>query len=138
MKGLDFKTTQSILEIARKQTGETNAARWGIQIMQHILILIDFTENTLNYNKTIGDHDFTALAGFTYQSTNTKSLVTAGTTFSSETIRNLNYATVILQPQSDITVGLTSFLGRLNYKKTSICYASYRTDGSSLFDVGNK
>jgi hypothetical protein len=66
------------------------------------------TENTLNYNKTIGDHDFTALAGFTYQSTNTKSLVTAGTTFPSETIRNLNYATVILQPvQSDITVGLT-------------------------------
>jgi TonB-linked SusC/RagA family outer membrane protein len=146
MKGLDFKTTQSIYfrNSARKQTGETNAARFGNPNYATYTnsTYFDFlTENTLNYNKTIGDHDFTALAGFTYQSTNTKSLVTAGTTFSSETIRNLNYATVILQPvQSDITVGLTSFLGRLNYayKNKYLLSASYRTDGSSLFDVGNK
>lgn len=146
MKGLDFKTTQSIYfrNSARKQTGETNAARFGNPNYATYTnsTYFDFlTENTLNYNKSIGDHDFTALAGFTYQSTNTKSLVTAGTTFSSETIRNLNYATVILQPiQSDITVGLTSFLGRLNYayKNKYLLSASYRTDGSSLFEVGNK
>lgn len=146
MKGLDFKTTQSIYfrNSARKQTGETNAARFGNPNYATYTnsTYFDFlTENTLNYNKSVGDHDFTALAGFTYQSTNTKSLVTAGTTFSSETIRNLNYATVILQPvQSDITVGLTSFLGRLNYayKNKYLLSASYRTDGSSLFDVGNK
>lgn len=145
-KGLDFKTTQSVYvrSSARKQTGETNAARFGNPNYATYTnsSYFDFlTENTLNYNKSIGDHDFTALGGFTYESTNTKSLVTAGTTFSSETIRNLNYATVILQPvQSNITVGLTSFLGRLNYayKNKYLLSASYRTDGSSLFDVGNK
>ena len=145
-KGLDFKTTQSIYfrNTARKQTGETNAARFGNPNYATYTnsTYFDFlTENTLNYNKTVGDHDFTALVGATYQSTNTKSLVTAGTTFSSETIRNLNYATVILQPiQSDITIGLTSFLGRLNYafQNKYLVSASYRTDGSSLFDVGNK
>ncbi|NRS88045.1 TonB-linked SusC/RagA family outer membrane protein [Flavobacterium sp. 7E] len=145
-KGLDFKTTQSVYvrNSARKQTGETNAARFGNPNYATYTnsSYFDFlTENTLNYNKSIGDHDFTALGGFTYESTNTKSLVTAGTTFSSETIRNLNYATVILQPvQSNTTVGLTSFLGRLNYayKNKYLLSASYRTDGSSLFDVGNK
>ncbi|WP_366182509.1 TonB-dependent receptor [Flavobacterium ovatum] len=145
-KGLDFKTTQSIYykNSQRVQTGETDASRIGNPNYATYTngTYFDFlTENTLNYNKTIGSHDFTALGGFTYQSTNTKSLVTSGTTFSSESIRNLNYATVVLQPiQSDITVGLTSFLGRLNYSYMSKYQfsASYRTDGSSLFDVGNK
>ncbi|MEZ7506839.1 SusC/RagA family TonB-linked outer membrane protein [Flavobacterium sp. Arc2] len=145
-KGLSFKTTQSIYfrNSERTQTGETNAARFGnpnyaTYTSSHFYDFL--TENTLNYNKTVGNHDFTALAGATYETTNTKSLVTAGTTFSSESIRNLNYATVILQPvQSNITTGLTSFLGRLNYayKNKYLLSASYRTDGSSLFDVGNK
>lgn len=145
-KGLSFKTTQSIYfrNTERAQVGETNAARFGNPNYATYTSsrFYDFlTENTLNYNKTVGNHDFTALAGATYETTNTKSLVTAGTTFSSENIRNLNFATVILQPiQSNITTGLTSFLGRLNYayKSKYLLSASYRTDGSSLFDVGNK
>ena len=145
-KGLDFRTTQSIYfrNTARTQTGETNAARFGNPNYATYTNsnYFDFlTENTLNYTKTIGDHDFTALGGFTYQSTNTKSLITSGNTFSSESIKNLNFATVISKPiQSDVTVVLASFLGRLNYayKNKYLLSASYRTDGSSLFDVGKK
>jgi hypothetical protein len=57
MKGLDFKTTQSIYfrNSARKQTGETNAARLRNPIMQHILIQLTLTSNrnTLNYIKRL-------------------------------------------------------------------------------------
>ena len=145
-KGLSFKTTQSVYfrNTERKQTGETNAARFGNPNYATYTStrFYDFlTENTLNYNKSIGNHDFTALVGATYETKNTKSLVTAGTTFSSESIRNLNYATVILQPvQSDVTIGLASVLTRVNYayKNKYLLMASYRTDGSSLFGVGNK
>lgn len=144
--GLDFKTTQNLYyrNSERAQTGQSDATRVGNPNFATYTSInyFDFlTENTLNYNKSIGDHDFTALAGFTYQKTNTKSMQTRGTTFPSEGIKNLNFATVILPPvQSDITVGLMSVLGRVNYayKSKYLLTASYRTDGSTLFGAGNK
>ncbi|WP_445736589.1 SusC/RagA family TonB-linked outer membrane protein [Mariniflexile sp.] len=145
-KGLDFKTTQNLYfrNSEREETGQSDATRVGNPNYATYTSTnyFDFlTENTFNYNKSIGDHDFTALAGFTYEKTNTKSLQTRGTTFPTDDIKNLNFATVILAPvQSDITVGLMSFLGRVNYayKSKYLLTASYRTDGSTLFDVGNK
>ena len=145
-KGLDFRTAQNIYyrNGQRLQSGASNATRFGnpnYATYTNTNYFDFLTENTLNYKKTVGNHDFTGLAGFTLQSTRTKSLVTAGTTFPSDFTKNLSFATVILQPiQSDLTVGLLSFLGRVNYsyKDKYLLMASYRTDGSSLFDDGKK
>lgn len=140
--GLDFKTTQSIYyrNSDRAQTGQSNATRFGNPNYATYINTnyFDFlTENTLNYNKNIGDHDFTVLAGFTYQNTREKTLETGGTTFPNEQTKNLSFASVITAPvQSDVTIGLMSVLGRVNYayKGKYLLTASYRTDGSTLFD----
>ena len=144
--GLDFRTAQNIYykDSKRVETGAANAARFGnpnYATYTNTNYFDFLTENTLNYKKSVGDHDFGALGGFTFQSTRTKSLVTAGTTFPTDFIKNLNFASVVLQPQqSDESVGLVSFLGRFNYsyKDKYLFMASYRTDGSSRFADGNK
>ncbi|WP_418263223.1 SusC/RagA family TonB-linked outer membrane protein [Flavobacterium faecale] len=146
LKGLDFRTTQSIYyrNSDRLESGAANASRFGNPNYATYTndYYFDFlTENTLNYRKTVGNHDFTGLAGFTLQSTREKSLITAGTNFPSDFVKNLNFATTIAQPiQSDITTGLVSVLGRINYayKDKYLVMASYRTDGSSKFAEGNK
>ncbi|MBW1654267.1 SusC/RagA family TonB-linked outer membrane protein [Flavobacterium quisquiliarum] len=145
-KGLDFRTTENIYyrNSQRVQSGAANAARIGnpnYATYTNANYFDFLTENTLNYKKSIGNHEFGALAGFSLQSTRTKSLVTAGTTFPSDDNKNLNYATVILQPiQSDVSIGLVSFLTRVNYayKDKYLLMGSYRTDGSSKFGDGNK
>lgn len=145
-KGLDFRTTENIYyrNSQRVQSGASNAARIGnpnYATYTNANYFDFLTENTLNYKKSIGNHEFGALAGFSLQSTRTKSLVTAGTTFPSDDNKNLNYATVILQPvQSDVSIGLVSFLTRVNYayKDKYLLMGSYRTDGSSKFGDGNK
>ncbi|GIZ08622.1 SusC/RagA family TonB-linked outer membrane protein [Flavobacterium sp. UMI-01] len=145
-KGLDLRTTQNIYykNSERLQSGAANASRFGNPNYATYTTTnyFDFlTENTLNYKKSIGNHDFTGLAGFTLQSTREKFLVTAGTNFPSDFVQNLNFATTIAQPiQSDITTGLISVLGRVNYayKDKYLVMASYRTDGSSKFADGNK
>lgn len=145
-EGLTFRTSQSLYfrNTARTQTGETDAARLGNPNYATYTNnnYFDFlTENTLNYTKTFGDHSFTALGGFTHQTTDIKQIITSGNTFSSTSIKNLNFATVVLQPvQFYETRVLASFLGRVNYdyKSKYLLTASYRRDGSSLFDVGKK
>ncbi len=145
-KDLNFKTTESIYFKSghRKETGAKDAARFG---NPNYATYTDFsyfdflTENTLNYKKSIGNHEFTALLGGTLQSTRIQSLITSGTTFPSDFVTNLNFATVILQPiQSDVTVGLISVLGRVNYnyKEKYLLMASYRRDGSSIFAPGKQ
>jgi TonB-linked SusC/RagA family outer membrane protein len=146
LKGLDFKTTQSVYyrNSSREQTGQSNAARIGntnYATYTNAKYFDFLTENTLNYKKSFGNHDITALGAITYETTSTNSLITSGSAFPSEDIKNLNYATVVAQPiQSDVTVSLLSYLARLNYsyKNKYTVMASYRTDGSSLFDTGNK
>jgi len=100
-------------------------------------------ENTLNYTKTFGNHDFTALAGtstikskfenFDGFGDNQASPLTGfydlGSNTSAKDIASL------LQE-----VALASFFGRLNYKFKDryLFQASLRADGSSVLSTGNK
>lgn len=146
VRELEFKTVQNIYfkNSQRLQSGKTNAVRIGTPNFANYTNYnyFDFlTENTLDFKKNIGDHDFSVLAGFTLQSTREKSLITSGNTFPSDNIYNLNFAANTTQPiQSDITIGLISVLGRINYsyKDKYLFMASYRRDGSSLFAKGEK
>lgn len=101
-------------------------------------------ENTLSYQKTLGDkHNFSALAGFTYQDFKTTSLGGSGTGFLSDVTETGNLASASLPgiPSSGYTKSvILSYLGRLNYIYDNKYYftASFRSDGASKYSKGNK
>ena len=101
-------------------------------------------ENTISYHKAFGSkHDFSALAGFTYQDFKTTSLSGSGTGFLSDVTEtgNLGSANLPGIPGSGYTKSvILSYLGRLNYTFDNKYYitASFRSDGSSKYSDGNK
>lgn len=145
-KGLSFKTTQNVYyrDTDRLRSGAKDALRIGnpnYATYTDINYFDFLTENTLNYKKTVGNHEFTGLIGATMQSTTIKSLTTSGSAFPSDFIKNLNFATIIAQPiQSNFTESMISVLSRVNYayKEKYLLTASYRQDGTSKFDTGHK
>jgi TonB-linked SusC/RagA family outer membrane protein len=118
----------------------TGSASIGFASVMNIL-----NENTLTYSRHFNkDHDISALAGFTYQDSKTK---TAGTGSVSGFLtdqfqtNNLSAGTVVGTPSSNSSRWtLLSYLGRINYsfKNTYLLTASIRSDGSSRFGEGNK
>ena len=100
------------------------------------------TEYTLNYNKRIGDHNFSALAGFTSQKETTEINTMSSNRFPNNLVPTLNATSgVITTGSSEIFEwSLMSYLGRLNYNFKSKYYvtASFRTDGSSRFGSESK
>ena len=101
------------------------------------------SENTLNYVKTIRDHDFTGLFGVTTERTSVSREQTTGIDFPSDDIRTLASASQIDKSRTFGTkseIGLNSFLGRVTYayKSKYLFSSSLRTDGSSYFGPGNK
>jgi len=93
-------------------------------------------ENTLNYDRTFGPHALNLLAGYTEQKTNLRSLGIVATGFPSNDIRVASAAETRSQaPSQDITTGLLSYFGRINYvfDDKYLFTATLRRDGSSLF-----
>lgn len=98
------------------------------------------TDYTLSYNKSKGDHDFSALAGFSaqyFQQSNlnvlAKDFATGITEFSGNVNndRNTNYNIGSTKNEN----GLVGYLGRVNYsyKNTYMITANVRYDKSSRF-----
>jgi TonB-linked SusC/RagA family outer membrane protein len=101
------------------------------------------TENTLNYKKDFGDHNFDVLAGYTAQSSKNTATQTTGLDYASDEFNTLNNALFIDKSGtfgSKSEIGLLSYLGRVNYayKSKYLLSVSYRTDGSSYFASGKK
>ena len=100
-------------------------------------------ENIANYSKKIGDHNISALAGFTYQDY-------VSTTFNGSSSGFLSDVTETGNIQGGQTPGipssgytkwvLMSYLGRLNYsyKDRYLATVSIRRDGSSRYSPDNK
>ena len=101
-------------------------------------------ENTISYTKTFNDdHDFSVLAGVTYQDFLNTSLSGSGAGFLSDAFQtyDLNAAGTPGIPGSGYSNSvLLSYLGRINYsyKNKYLATVSYRADGSSKFSKGNK
>lgn len=100
-------------------------------------------ENTLNYNVTKGNHNFTGLLGFTTQQTIIKESNIVGRNFPTDEFETLNQAAQIDQALTQTLkdrIGLISYLGRLtyDYKNKYLLAVSYRMDGSSYFAKGQK
>ncbi len=148
MKGVDFKSlvTTNINYTNGLNWANRNAERDGTVskgVFTNNSSIDILAEETVNYTKSIKDHSFVALLGFTTQTTKVEKNQVTGLDFPNDNIRTLNNATVIdksLTIGSTNRIGLVSYLGRVNYSYQSkyLLTASFRTDGSSYFGPGKK
>ena len=100
-------------------------------------------ENTINYNKSIGDHTFSLLGGFTYQKYRMDRSRVAASNFADDRLPNIQGAADINRGGTFDQVqewSLVSFLSRLtyNYKGKYLLTGSIRSDGSSRFGSDNR
>ncbi|MDR2912840.1 MAG: TonB-dependent receptor [Alistipes sp.] len=100
------------------------------------------TETTLNYNKSFGDHNLSALAGYTTQKYEDGSNFLGSQSYPNNLVPTLNaVSNDILEGNSQLGEwSLISYLARVNYNYKSKYYitASIRSDGSSRFGRDNK
>lgn len=113
--------------------------RQGIRNTNRYLTFTWLNENTISYNKTIGDHEFTALVGNTLQRANIHRLNTNATGFATDEVVIVNNATSYNASEGYDNWSLASFISRINYiyKDRYIFTANYRIDGSSRFGQEN-
>ncbi|KAA6348147.1 TonB-dependent receptor SusC [termite gut metagenome] len=98
------------------------------------------TENTLNYNKTFGDHSVTGLLGYTVQENKYEDSNILSGSFPNNGVHTLNAG----KPQTAETTAsewaLISYLARATYSYQGkyLASASIRTDGSSRFGINSR
>lgn len=100
-------------------------------------------ENTLTYDKTIEDHKFSALLGYSMEAFDTEFLFTATSDFDDN---RLGYNAIQVGADKTLIFNgtsarqLQSFIGRINYsfRDKYLLTISTRVDGSSVFGSGNK
>lgn len=98
-------------------------------------------QNTLTYNKLIGQHNINAVVGASFEKTENSSNKSWGEGFSNDVLSNVSSATVFTNGASTATnSGLASYFGRVNYGYANkyLLTLSARVDGSSKFAVDNK
>jgi TonB-linked SusC/RagA family outer membrane protein len=100
------------------------------------------TEYTLNYNRSFGLHQFSALGGFTAQKERGDFNSLTSNRYPNNLVPTLSAVSgIITNGTSEIYQwSMVSYLGRVNYNYNSKYYltASVRTDGSSRFGSENK
>ena len=113
----------------------------GIASHSNSLSFYWISENTLTYNKTIGKHNFSALAGFVSSKINSESSGITGKNFGSSAVHTVNAATEISATYSVPRKKKNeSYLGRINYSYDDryLLTANIRADGSSVFGPNYK
>lgn len=100
------------------------------------------TETTLNYTKSLGQHNLTGLIGYSTQRETFESSVLTSNRYPNNLVPTLSAVSGLLTGGSSNIAewSLLSYLGRVNYNYNSKYYltASLRTDGSSRFGAENK
>lgn len=97
-------------------------------------------ENTVNYKKSFGNHNFEALAGYTIQRYSYESSVINGSQFPDDDISWVSAATTRIGDVGATQWSLLRFVGRLNYNYNEkyLLEAAFSRDGSSRFGPNNK
>jgi TonB-linked SusC/RagA family outer membrane protein len=98
------------------------------------------SENTLNYEKSLGKHNFEALAGYTYQKYAAENSGINGTQFPDDHIQWISAATTRLGNVGADEWSLIRYIGRLKYNYDGKYLAEFALgrDGSSKFGPENK
>ncbi|WP_233635565.1 SusC/RagA family TonB-linked outer membrane protein [Hymenobacter setariae] len=110
---------------------------------EHNLYLYWNNTNTLTYTKSLGDHNFTALAAATFEKFRLNNEVASGQAIPSNdpSLRQLDAATANYNANGNTyTNTIASLIGRLtyDYKGRYLLSASIRRDGASVFPTNNR
>ena len=147
IEGLTAKTSLGITIEQRKRTrwDGTKHHSAGNSRAQYLLnnrfksrIISD---NTLLYNKQIGNHDISALAGVTIQKRKEEISQITGTGYTNDLLKNLQGATTLVNDgEINVERSKIGYFGRINYAFDNkyLVSASFRRDGSSVFGVDSK
>ncbi|PUZ23773.1 TonB-linked outer membrane protein, SusC/RagA family [Chitinophaga costaii] len=100
------------------------------------------TENYFTATKKFGEHDITAVAGYSYQKTSNRFSTLVGQNFVNDVLQNENLSTAgTMLISNDLQrYGLSSWYGRGNYafKDRYLITFTGRADGSTKFGSNNK
>ncbi|MFD2556462.1 SusC/RagA family TonB-linked outer membrane protein [Sphingobacterium tabacisoli] len=121
----------------RFTNNKVNGSIWNNEITNLL------NENTLSYTKKINkQHTLKALAGFTMQDIRTYSNGFSSILVPNEALgmKGLDEGQITTAPITDMSNGLLSYLGRIDYNYLSkyLVTLSYRADGSSKFPKANR
>ncbi|GAB3634911.1 TonB-dependent receptor [Hymenobacter arcticus] len=110
---------------------------------EHNLNIYWNNTNTLTYTKSLGDHNFTALAAATFEKFNYRNEYASGQAIPSNdpSLRQLDAATANYNARgNNNTNTIASLIGRVtyDYKGRYLLSASVRRDGSSVFPTNNR
>ncbi|MEQ6119604.1 TonB-dependent receptor [Reichenbachiella sp. MALMAid0571] len=96
-------------------------------------------DQLLSYSKSIENHQFDVMLGYTSQEQTDRSLSGTGNTFPDDEIRFLDNAENTTTSSSESSWSLLAYFARLNYsyKGKYLMSASYRREGSSRFGKNN-
>ncbi|MCU4157105.1 TonB-dependent receptor [Carboxylicivirga sp. A043] len=141
-KGLNFKTSLA-LNYRVKQDVEfqgSEAHRNGSSAMYSAndvdIYKKTVNENIFSYNRTLGDHEVSAVAGFAFEKWENKYSDMQGTGYEFDYIKTINAASVKSQAETfETSETLHSIISRMNYAYKGKYLASFsaRWDGSSRF-----
>jgi TonB-linked SusC/RagA family outer membrane protein len=98
-------------------------------------------ENTLDYNKTFGDHRLSALLGYSTQVERSEAVNINGSFYNNDQLWTLNNATVVQVANTDINEWrMTSLFARVNYGFSDkyVLSGTVRRDGSSRFGSADR
>ncbi|SDG64384.1 SusC/RagA family TonB-linked outer membrane protein [Winogradskyella thalassocola] len=145
--GLKAKTSLGVTLDFRKRTRwdgtkhhSGGASRAGYSLDNRFRSRL-ISDNTINYNKTIGKHDFDVLAGFSVQSRTSESSHIEGGGYSNDLLKNLEGATTFSGiTETNLVQRKIGYFARVNYAYADkyLFSASFRRDGSSVFGVDSK
>ena len=99
------------------------------------------TTNTLNYEKRLGEHYFSALLGQSFEQTNYDNISVAASGFANDHLTNVaSGSTPTYTYAARSAYALESYFGRLNYrlKDRYLLEGTIRRDGSSRFGSQNQ
>ena len=98
------------------------------------------TDQVLNYTKTLGDHQISALVGYSAQEETFKIISATGNEFPDDIVRFLDAAERVDAGSAESSWSLLAYITRLNYafKDKYLLSATYRREGSSRFGANNK
>jgi TonB-dependent starch-binding outer membrane protein SusC len=98
------------------------------------------TENTLSYDKTVGEHTIGALIGYTAQKNREENTAQNSSSFPNDLVQTLNAGQPTLSQSFASDWSVLSWLGRISYsfKNKYFLTANIRRDGSSRFGENSR
>ena len=144
--GLTAKSSLGVTVENRKRTRwngtkhHASASRASYQLQNRARNRI-ISDNTLSYNRGIGQHEINTLVGATFQKRTAQNSVINGAGYSNDLLKNLQGATVItLGEEINAEQNKVGYFARVNYAFDNkyLINASFRRDGSSVFGRDQK